>query len=108
MVVNVCPAATSTAPPERFWSLVTSPERFGEWVDGRVVSVNPPGEMRPGQVTRMVSPAFGREWPVRIEVGAMDPGRRWIDLVAYLPFGVANYEHLTLTETDGGTLVRFN
>jgi len=39
----------------------------------------------------------------------MDPQRRWIDLVVQLPFGVANHEHLTLTETaEGGTLVRFN
>ena len=109
VIVNVCPAATSTAAPERFWSIVTSPETFGEWVDGRVVSIDPPAEMRPGQVIRMVSPAFGREWPLRIEVGEMDPERRWIDLVAFLPFGVANHEHLTLTPTnEGGTLIRFN
>jgi hypothetical protein len=42
-------------------------------------------------------------------VGEMDPQRRWIDLVAHLPFGADNHEHLTLTETSSrGTLIRFN
>ena len=57
----------------------------------------------------MVAPAFGRDWPLTIDVRDLDPQHRWIDLVAHLPFGVDNHEHLTLTETkDGGTLVRFN
>lgn len=109
MIVNVCPAASSKAPPECFWDVLTAPERLGEWTDARVVSVEPPGPARPGQQIHMRAPAFGMEFPVRIEVGEMDPRRRWIDLVAHLPFGVVNFEHLTLTETpDGGTLVRFN
>ena len=109
MIVNVCPVATSSAPPERIWSVVTMPERFEEWVDARFVSAEPPGPAQPGQVIRMSAPELGRQWPVRIEVGDMDPGHRWIDLIAHLPFGVSNHEHLTLTETpEGGTLVRFN
>ena len=49
------------------------------------------------------------QWPVRMDVRDMDPQRRWIDLVVFLPFGVENHEHVTLSETkDGGTLVRFN
>ena len=109
MVVNVCPAATSKAPPERFWTILTATDRLGEWVDARFVSAEPPGPAQPGQVIRMSAPELGRQWPVRIEVGEMDPGRMWIDYVAHLPFGIANHEHLTLTETpEGGTLIRFN
>jgi hypothetical protein len=44
-----------------------------------------------------------------MEVVDMDPQRGWIDLLAHLPFGIDNHEHLTLTPTDaGGTLIRFN
>jgi hypothetical protein len=109
VLVNVCPAANSTASPDRFWEVLTAVDRLGEWVDGRVVRVDPPGPARPGQVIDMVTSELGRDWPVRIEVGEMDSARRWIDLVARLPFGVDNHERLTLTERpDGGTLVRFN
>jgi hypothetical protein len=56
----------------------------------------------------MSAPELGRRWPVRIDVGEMDPGHGWIDLVAYLPFGIANHERITLTAIEGGTLVQFN
>ena len=57
----------------------------------------------------MVAPSLGRKWPLSIDVRNIDPQHRWIDLVAHLPFGVDNHEHLTLTATkEGGTLVRFN
>ena len=109
MIVNVCPATVTPASPERIWAVVTATERLGEWVDARVVSAEPPGPARPGQTIHLLASSLGRKWPVRIDVVDMDPRHRWIDLVAYLPFGVANHEHLALTETkDGGTLVRFN
>lgn len=109
MIVNVCPAATSKAPPEKIWSVLTTPERFEEWQDGRFVSSNPPGGVQTGQVINLKARGFGREWPVRIDVGKIDPSHRWIDLVVHLPFGITNQEHVTLTETpQGGTLVRLN
>ena len=109
MIVNVCPAATSKAPPDRFWQVLTASDRLGEWTDARVVSIDPPGPAQTGQHIHMRAPAFGMEFQVRIDVEKMDQNRRWIDFVAHLPFGVDNYEHLTLTETPGGgTLVRFN
>jgi ligand-binding SRPBCC domain-containing protein len=109
VIVNVCPAATSKAPPERFWEVLTAPERLGEWTDARVVSIEPPGPAQPGQRVHMRAPSFGLEFRVRIDVGEMDPKHRWIDFVAHLPFGIENFEHLTLAKTpEGGTLVRFN
>ena len=109
MVINVCPAATSKAPPDRFWSVLTKPEEFGRWTDARFVRADPAGPVKTGQAIHLAARFAGRDWPVRIDVGPMDPARRWIDLVVHLPFGVANHEHLTLAETaEGGSLVRFN
>ena len=109
MIVNVCPAATSKAPPDRFWEILAATNLLGEWTDAEFVSAEPPGAAQPGQVVHLVAPGFGRKWPVRIDVVAMDLKHRWIDYVAHLPFGVDNHEHLTLTQTpEGGTLIRFN
>jgi len=109
VIVNVCPAAVTTASPDRIWNLLTTPERFGEWVDASFVSASPPGPARAGQVIRLSARSLGLRWLVWIDVIDVDPAHRWIDLVAHLPFGVDNHERITLTESDrGGTLVRFN
>jgi Activator of Hsp90 ATPase homolog 1-like protein len=109
MVVNVCPAATTSAPPERIWRVLTTPERFSEWNDATFVSAEPPGAVKAGQVIHFTAPALGRKWPLTMEVRDMDPQSRWIDLLVRLPFGIENHEHITLTQTkEGGTLVRFN
>ena len=109
MIVNVCPAATTSASLERVWSVLTTPERFGEWMDARFVSAIPPGSVQAGQVINLSAPALGRRWDVRIDVRGVDPQRRWLDLMVHVPFGIENHEHVTLTETkEGGTLVRFN
>lgn len=109
MVVNVCPAATTSASPERVWRVLTAPDRFGEWQEATFVSAHPPGPLRPGQRIQLTARSLGRSWPVWIEVADKDPQSRWIDLRVSLPFGIVNHEHVTLTETaGGGTLVRFN
>jgi ligand-binding SRPBCC domain-containing protein len=109
VIVNVCPAAVTSAPPDRVWRVLTTLERFGDWNDATFVSADPPGPIERGQVIHLTAPALGRKWPVTIEVGEFDPNKRWIDLLVSLPFGVHNHERVTLTQTDaGGTLVRFN
>jgi ligand-binding SRPBCC domain-containing protein len=109
VIVNVCPAAITKAPPDSVWNVVDATERFGEWTDATVVSVEPPGPARAGQVVRFAGRALGRTLTFTIDIRDVDPQHRWIDLVAHFPFGIDNYEHLTLTETkEGGTLVRFN
>jgi uncharacterized protein YndB with AHSA1/START domain len=109
MVVNVCPAAVTSASPDRIWRVLTTPERFSEWNDATFVSAEPPGAVKPGQTLHFTAPSLGRKWPVTMEVRDMDPESRWIDLLVRLPLGIENHEHITLTQTkEGGTLVRFN
>jgi ligand-binding SRPBCC domain-containing protein len=109
MIVNVCPAAVSSAPPDRIWHVLTMPQRFSDWNDATFVSAEPSGPVKPGQVLHFTTPALGRQWRLRMDVRDMDPQSRWIDLLVRLPFGIENHEHITLTQTkEGGTLVRFN
>jgi uncharacterized protein YndB with AHSA1/START domain len=109
MVVNVCPAGVTSASPDRVWTVLTTPERFGEWQGAAFVSSDPPGPVRAGQTIHLTAHGLGRRWPVSIDVVEVDPQRRWIDLKVHLPLGIDNHEHVTLTETkEGGTLVRFN
>jgi ligand-binding SRPBCC domain-containing protein len=109
VIVNVCPAAVTSASPDRVWRVLTTPERFGEWTDAIYVSSDPPGPVKPGHTIHLTARSFGRTWPVLIEISNMDGQSRWIDLRVHLPFGIDNHEHVTLNETkEGGTLVRFN
>lgn len=108
MIVNVCPAGVSKVPPDKVWSVIVDFARWHEWTDAVVAAVEPPGPAQPGQVVHLHAPRL-RFLRFTIDIGDIDPNRRWIDLVARFPFGIENHEHLTLTETDGGgTLVRFN
>ena len=109
MIVNVCPAGVARAEPDRVWKLLTTPESFEAWQGARFVSARPPGPAATGQRVELAAPALGRRWPVVIDVGGVDPNRRWIDLTVRLPFGIVNHEHVTLAETpEGATLVRLN
>ena len=99
----------TSAPTERVWHVLTTPERFGEWLGATFVSGEPPGPMKPGQTIRLSAPSLGRRWPVLMDVVDVDPQKHWLDLVVHLPFGIDNHERVTLAETkEGGTLVRFN
>lgn len=109
MIVNVCPAAVSKAPPDRIWSVLTASERVHEWTDASYASAKPPGPMAAGQVIKLTARGFGKNWPIRFDVRDVDPQKRWLDLVVHIPPGIVNHERITLTETpEGGTLVRFN
>jgi ligand-binding SRPBCC domain-containing protein len=109
VIVNVCPSGIAQAPAERVWQMISTPERYGEWVDATVVAVQPPGPAAAGQHVELTTPFLGRRWPFSIDVVSLDANRRWIDLRVRLPFGVVNDEHLTLTDWGAsGTLVRFN
>ena len=95
MIVNVCPAATTAAPPERVWSVLTTPRRFGEWLGASFVSSEPAGPVGPGQVIYLAAPSVGRKWAVRMDVRGMDPQHRWLDLVVHLDLTPAALDRRT-------------
>ena len=100
MIVNVCPSATAATPIQHVWQVLTTPDRFGEWLDAKAVAIRPPGQAVAGQRIELAAPSFG----FRVDVGG-----RWIELTVRLPVGIVNHERVTLTELDAGhTLVRFN
>ena len=108
MIVNVCPAATTSASPDLVWKVITDLDRWREWTDAVVAEAEPLGAVQPGQHVRLHAPRLNF-LKFTIDIGDIDPQHRWIELVARFPFGIVNYERLTLTETEeGGTLVRFN
>jgi activator of Hsp90 ATPase-like protein len=92
MIVNVCPSARASAPAERVWQVLTNPELLGEWTDVAYASSEPAGPPVRGQVIRLKAPGLGLTLPVTIEIGDMDPDRRWIDMLVRLPFGITNRE----------------
>jgi hypothetical protein len=59
VIVNVCPAPTTSAPPDRVWRVLTAPEGFGEWLDAEFVSASSPGPIHAGQQIQLS--AHGRE-----------------------------------------------
>jgi uncharacterized protein YndB with AHSA1/START domain len=106
--VSVCPSALVEAPIERVWDVLTSPVGLDAWADASLVWADPPGPARPGQRLRLTTPAFGRTFPVGIDVLEVDADRHRLHFLVDLPLGLVNDETVTMTDTgDTRTLVRF-
>src|ERR1044071_1143527 len=85
VIVNVCPAARTSAWPDRVWSVLSKPQLFEAWQGAQFVSPDPRGEVQPGQAINLSAGGLGRAGPVRIDVRDVAPQHRWIDWVARLP-----------------------
>src|SRR5947199_245135 len=72
MGLSVCPAAVVKAPVEVVWGFLAYPEKFNEWVDGRVEHIEPAGPAVVGQAITVTAPAFGRRWPAFFKVEKVD------------------------------------
>ncbi len=108
LVVNVCPTQVANAPADVVWQVLTDTERYGDWIDTEVGRVDPVGPATPGQRVDLARSALGLRFTATIDIGRIDPDRRWIDMVART-FLFVNREHITLSAVgDGRTLVRFN
>jgi hypothetical protein len=100
MSMSVCPVATIAAPVERIWALLVDPRGFGQWVDGTVAAVEPPGPATTGQTVTISTAALGRRWMVPISIEQVDAERRQIGFRVRLPFGVTEHSRMTCTSLD--------
>lgn len=100
MTLSVCPAATVAAPASVVWDALSEPARWGEWIDGRVVSVTPPGPVTVGQVFTVASPALGREWRSVFTVELVDSMKRQLGFQSIFPLGLRLNQRLTCAPID--------
>jgi hypothetical protein len=103
MSLNVCPAAVVAAPVEVVWGALADPTRWGEWIDGRVVSVIPPGPAAVGQVIALGARELGREWHPVITVGLVDPAARQLGFRGTFPLGLELRQRMTCTPIDASS-----
>lgn len=99
MALSVCPAAVVAAPLELTWEIAQTPH-FNEWIDGRVVKMEPEGAMVVGQTLELTSAALGRNWRSTFVVREMKPEKHQFAVDAYFPFGIIVHEHISLTRVD--------
>jgi hypothetical protein len=100
MAINVCPIAVVNAPLDKAWRLLAEPEQYAAWWDAQTLSIAPPGLARAGQVIRASSRAFGRTWPISIQVNWVDFQQHWLDLTTHLPLGISLHNHITCAAID--------
>jgi hypothetical protein len=93
--VSVCPAAVVRAPVDTVWALLADPGRYGDFWDIHVTRVTPAGPARPGQVVAGWSRAFGRRWPTRMAIEAVDADRQQIRFTTTLPLGLVALNVIT-------------
>jgi hypothetical protein len=98
----VCPTDTIAAPVERVWQLMTDPDLYDTWIDGRVERASPRGPAQPGQVVDVSTRGLGRRWTVKFRVLAVDPQRHVFELDVDLPLGLKMHERMTAVPLDAG------
>ena len=103
MSLNFCPSASVAAPVDVVWSILNDPAQYGDWVDGRVDQVVPPGPLAVRQIILISAPAFGIRWPVRLTVLRVDPERHELEMQVKLPLGMQLHEQLACTAIAADT-----
>ena len=98
----VCPTDTIAAPVERVWQLMTDPNLYDAWIDGRVERTLPPGPAQSGQVVDVSTRGFGMRWNVKLHVLAVDSERHVFELDVDLPLGLKMHERMTAVALDAG------
>jgi hypothetical protein len=89
-----CPTDIVEAPIDIVWSLLTNPADWGSFYDIRVLRVEPPGPMKPGQ--RLIGET-GTRWlrlPVSFEYKLIDELQHKLEFDGQLPFGMTVHESM--------------
>ena len=98
-----CPTSLVEAPIETVWDLLLNTAEWSKFYDVRVLSVEPPGQARPGQ--RLIGNPGPRFLPLRLtfdftEVELRENHRLGID--GRLPLGIRVREDIRITPIDAG------
>ena len=109
MAVVSCPVAVVRAPITVVWQMLSETSRYHTWIDGQIVSIDPPGPAAAGQMVLMRTRALGRWWGVRFDLGEVNAREHRLAIDVRLPLGIVNHEVITcqsLSPTE--TRVGFN
>jgi hypothetical protein len=101
MRLLVCPIAIIQAPIEIVLKLL-EPQNLGRWVDGKVESVEPEGQMVVGQEAILSTKALGLTWKAKMKVVGIDVANHEICYDVFLIWGMRVEEKLqyaALTDT---------
>jgi uncharacterized protein YndB with AHSA1/START domain len=103
-----CPTDLVNASAASVWEMLTSPERYESWTGADLLSVSPPGRVRPGQRIEFRVRELGRWWSIHFEVGRVNEGET-LELAVFMPLGIINHEVVVLTPLDDShTRLTFN
>ena len=95
MAYASCPTSIVDAPVEIVWTLLMHPERWGDFYDVRVASVEPPGPAVVGQtVFAQSGPRFLR-LKLQFRFTRIDTANHELGLDVQLPFGINVREDLS-------------
>src|SRR5258708_32850857 len=95
-----CPTAVVDAPVEVVWALLVEPAGWGNVLDVRINSVDPPGPAAAGQtVAGETGPRFFH-LKLTFQGIEIEAKRLRLLLDIQLPFGVADSEDLTCTQLN--------
>ncbi len=100
MSLSVCPITSIRSPAEHVWALLAQPASYDTWWDAKTDSIVPSGPVQPGQRIRAHARALGRNWPIQIQVVAVDQVRRQIELLSSYPFGITLHNDIRVNPVD--------
>ena len=103
MGLSVCPSATVAAPVEMVWANLVQWERYSDWADVQVASLEPDGPATAGQTIIFGGKALGRTMHFTFKVEAVRPEKHQIGLHVFFPLGLQEKTTIMCTPVDAGS-----
>jgi hypothetical protein len=100
MGLSVCPAAIVAAPVELVWANLVQWERYYDWADVQVASLEPDGPATVGQTIICGGKLLGRTLHFTFMVDAVKPEKHQIGLRVFFPIGLQEKSTITCTPVD--------
>ena len=103
MGLSVCPTAIVAAPVELVWANLVQWERYSDWADVHVASLEPDGPATAGQTVIFGGRVLGRTLHFTFKVEAVKPDKHQIAGHAFFPFGLQEKATITCTPVDAAS-----